>query len=151
MGIIRIAYPNQKFSIQREHGVEKIFDTVRKAWVVLTPEEWVRQNLLQYMVQVLHYPAKLIAVEKELLLGDRKRRFDILVYGSNQQPWMLVECKSEYVSMDESVMSQALAYASGIHCPYMVVSNGNQTMGWERSEGRLMELKTLPEWRVDFI
>ena len=91
--MIKIEYPAYEPKIKKEADKESIFDEVRKQWVVLTPEEWVRQNFLQYLIQVKKYPASLIAVEKEILLGDIKKRFDIVVYDKNHQPLMIIECK----------------------------------------------------------
>ena len=81
--MIKIEYPPYQPKIKTEEGREMIFDEVRRRWVVLTPEEWVRQNFLQYLVQVMKYPASLIAVEKEIRLGELKKRFDIVVYDAD--------------------------------------------------------------------
>ena len=75
-----INYPEPNFRIKTEDGKEYIFDSFRKKWLLLTPEEWVRQNFVQYLTQVMHYPASLVALEKEIWLGELKKRFDILVY-----------------------------------------------------------------------
>ena len=91
--MIKIEYPPYQPEIKKEQDKEFIFDAFRKRWILLTPEEWVRQNFLQYLVRVKNYPASLIAVEKELRLGEMKKRFDIVVYDAGSRPWMLVECK----------------------------------------------------------
>lgn len=88
------------FKIKAINGKDQIFDPFRKTWVVLTPEEWVRQNLLQYLVQTLHYPSSLIAVEKEIKLGELSKRFDIVVY-KNELAWMIIECKEAKVALNE--------------------------------------------------
>ena len=87
-----INYPEPAFRIKTGNGKDFIFDLLRKKWVVLTPEEWVRQNFIQYLLQVKNYSAALIAIEKEIKLGELKKRFDILVYDSKHQPWMMIEC-----------------------------------------------------------
>ncbi|MEI8059780.1 MAG: type I restriction enzyme HsdR N-terminal domain-containing protein, partial [Ferruginibacter sp.] len=74
--MIKIDYPLYQPKIKKEKDKEFIFDEVRKRWIILTPEEWVRQNFLQYLIVVKKYPAVLIAVEKEISLGDLKKRFD---------------------------------------------------------------------------
>ncbi|HMF73241.1 MAG TPA: type I restriction enzyme HsdR N-terminal domain-containing protein, partial [Flavitalea sp.] len=101
--MIKIMYPPYSYKIKEEEGKELIFDASRKIWIRLTPEEWVRQNFLQYLQQIMNYPGSLIAVEKELFLGELTKRFDILVYDRNHLPWMMVECKSMGVQLDESV------------------------------------------------
>jgi hypothetical protein len=78
--MINIQFPSHLFKIKSENGKEIIFDECRKQWVLLTPEEWVRQNFLQYLIQERLYPASLIAVEREIVLGDLKKRFDIVVF-----------------------------------------------------------------------
>ncbi|NDA82790.1 MAG: type I restriction enzyme HsdR N-terminal domain-containing protein, partial [Actinobacteria bacterium] len=87
-----VEYPKFAHQIKSLDQKEQIFDPFRKIWVRLTPEEWVRQNFLQVLVQKHHVPASLIAVEKEIKWGETKKRFDILVY-KDTKPWLIVECK----------------------------------------------------------
>lgn len=126
-----------------KEGKEYIFDPFRKKWVRLTPEEWVRQNFLQYLVQEKKYPASLIAVEKEIMVGELKKRFDILVY-KNDQPWLLVECKEMNVIVDESVFQQLLRYQQKLSASYLIITNGNETKGWGWKEGSLVSLEEVP-------
>ncbi|HRF18083.1 MAG TPA: type I restriction enzyme HsdR N-terminal domain-containing protein, partial [Chitinophagaceae bacterium] len=83
--MVVINYPEPAFRLRKKEETEEIFDSQRKKWIALTPEEWVRQNFVQFMVSVKKYPASLIAVEKELKLGELKKRFDILVYNSRHE------------------------------------------------------------------
>ena len=108
--MIKIDYPPYQPKIKKENKKEFIFDEFRKRWVVLTPEEWVRQNFLQYLTLIKKYPASLIAVEKEIKLGELKKRFDIVVYDSHTKPWMIVECKEMNVALDRTVLDQVLRY-----------------------------------------
>ena len=78
--------------------------------MVITPEEWVRQNFIHYLVSVKNYPATLIALEKKIRLGELTKRFDILVYDKEHKPWMIVECKGPGIELTESVLHQALRY-----------------------------------------
>ena len=142
--MIKIDYPSQPFKIKTEEGKEMIFDEHRKMWVRLSPEEWVRQNFLQYLVKVKNYPLSLIAVEKEIRLGELKKRFDILVYNSIHQPWMMVECKSMDIVIDQKVMEQLLRYNISVPVRYLVITNGSYVYGYERSEGRIELLSDLP-------
>lgn len=143
--MIIISYPQPDFSIKSEDGKDKIFDLLRKKWVVLTPEEWVRQNFIQYLIDVKKYAASLIAVEKELRLGELKKRFDILVYNKDHQPWMMIECKAMSVDLDESVLQQALRYNISIPVDYLVITNGTVCFAWEKQNGQLILCKELPE------
>lgn len=105
---------------------------IRKKWVVLTPEEWVRQNFLLYLTEILQFPASLIAVEKQLVLGEVKKRFDIVVYDNQAQPLVLVECKEMNVTLSESVLLQALHYFKAVQSRFMVITNGNHTIAYEK-------------------
>jgi hypothetical protein len=113
--------------------------------VVLTPEEWVRQNLLQYLVQKLHYPSSLIAVEKEIKLGALSKRFDIVVY-KNEKPWMIIECKEAKVALNEKTMEQILQYQQVLTAQYLFISNGHETMGAKIELGKLQALQNFPNY-----
>lgn len=123
---------------------EFIFDEVRKRWILLTPEEWVRQNFLQYLTQIKKYPAALIAVEKEIKLGELKKRFDILVYDKDTKPWMIVECKEMNVQLDKAVLDQALRYNMSLNVPYLVITNGSYCMAMQLKDNTIMHIDSLP-------
>jgi hypothetical protein len=141
--MIKIEYPPYQPKIKTETEKEYIFDAIRKRWVLLTPEEWVRQNFLQYMIQVKKYPASLIAVEKEIELGDLKKRFDIVLY-KNEKPWMIIECKETTVALDRRVLDQVLRYNMSLKLPYMVITNGNYCYAFAVEENTLVEIDSLP-------
>jgi hypothetical protein len=145
--MIPIHYPEPAFRIKQEQGKDFIFDQLRKKWLLLTPEEWVRQNFIQYLVQVKKVPATLIAIEKEIMLGELKKRFDILVYDADHKPWMMVECKSGSVVLDEAVLQQVLRYNISIPVKHMIVTNGKAAYGWERTEKSLLLMADVPEWK----
>ncbi len=142
--MIKIEYPQHPFKIRSEKGRELIFDELRRQWVRLTPEEWVRQNFLQYLVQVRKYPATLIAIEKEMLLGELKKRFDILVYDAQHRPWMMVECKAMTIALDEKVLHQVLRYNIAIPVPFLVITNGTFMAGFERTGVGIEMMDQLP-------
>jgi hypothetical protein len=142
--MIAIQYPQPDFRIKKENGKEFIFDTLRKKWLVLTPEEWVRQNFVQYLIRAKNYPSSLIAIEKEIQLGELKKRFDILVYGNNHQPWMMIECKAGEVKLEESVLQQALRYNISIPVQYIVITNGKETFAWIKEIKKLTLINELP-------
>ncbi len=142
--MIKIDYPQPAFRIQKEKEKEYIFDTLRKKWVILTPEEWVRQNFVQYLVQVMHYPASLIAVEKEIKLGELKKRFDILVYDKEHRPWMMIECKAAAVKMEDSVLQQVLRYHITVPVQFIIITNGHYTVAWKKNENDFLLIQALP-------
>lgn len=144
--MIPVAYPTPQFRTRMEGGQQQIFDPLRKQWLRLSPEEWVRQNFVQYLLQVLHYPAALIAIEKELVLNGMKRRFDLLIFDSLHQPWMLIECKATTVPLHPPVLEQVLRYNIAIAVPFLVITNGTETRGWQKVDGKLVERFDLPQW-----
>lgn len=144
--MIQIKYPEPQFSIEERQGKHYIFDALRKTWLVLTEEEWVRQNFVQYLVTVLQYPATVIALEKEILVNNLKKRFDVLVYDKNFKAWMLVECKSPEVPLNETVLQQVLRYSISVPAPFIVITNGKHTWAWKKEGGRLQVLTELPPW-----
>ena len=135
-----------EFRTEKREGKEFIFDRIRRRWVVLTDEEWVRQNFIQYIIQVHSYPMSLIAVEKEIQLGELKKRFDILVYDKVHQPWMLIECKAGNVKLDENVVHQLLRYHISVPASFLLITNGHYTYGWEKSNTGLKEIDQVPLW-----
>ena len=126
---------------------EYLFDTLRKKWLLLTPEEWVRQNFIQYLIIKKKYPSSVMAMEKEIQLGELKKRFDILIYDSNHQPWMMVECKAAAIKLNDVVLQQILRYNISVPVSIIVITNGNLTYAWEKKSNDFHLLSDLPEWR----
>lgn len=116
--------PGYSFRIIEEDGFKKIFDQVRKKFVRLTPEEWVRQNFITYLVRILGYPVGLIAVEKAFRWNRFSRRTDILVHNRKGAAIMLVECKAPDVKISPDVFDQVFAYNMKLRVPLLVVTNG---------------------------
>ncbi len=143
--MINIEFPSHLLKIKRENEKEIIFDECRKQWVLLTPEEWVRQNFLQYLIQEKLYPASLIAVEREIMLGDIKKRFDIVVF-KNAKPWMIVECKEMQVKLNEAVIKQILNYNITLQAEYLVITNGTSTFALHVQQGKFEWLQKLPDF-----
>lgn len=142
--MVLIRYPQPDFKIKKEHGREVIFDSFRKKWVPLTPEEWVRQNFINYLVTEKKYPPSLIAVEKEISLGELRKRFDVLVYDANHQPRMMVECKAMNVPLGENVLQQLLRYNISVPVEYLVITNGEHCHAWKKNGAAILEINELP-------
>lgn len=143
---MNIEFPEYDYKVKRFDKEERIFDPFRKKWVLITPEEWVRQHFLQFLVQTCKYPESLIAVEKEIKLGELKKRFDILVYDRTLSPWLLVECKSSDIKLTENVLQQALRYNISVPVRYIVITNGKMSLAWEKTGGELVPIMHLPEF-----
>lgn len=120
--------PSYSFRIARREVSEMIFDPLRRKWVRLTPEEWVRQNFVQYLIHEGKYPAGLIGIEITFCFNSMKKRVDILVHNRRGEPVMIVECKSPDVNIsqfyEDKVYQQAGEYNMGFRLPYVVITNG---------------------------
>lgn len=137
---------NLQLNIKTEENTRKVWDIVRKKWMVLTPEEYVRQALLHYFTNTMQYPVGLIAVEKQVKYGSLIKRYDIVVHNRQQQPWLLVECKAPEIAINQSTVQQLLQYHSQIPCPYWLLSNGIESH-CARVQGENIEwLGHLPEY-----
>jgi len=143
--MLQIEYPAFPFRFKEEQGKEFIFDEIRKKWVRLTPEEWVRQNFIQYLLQKKKYPPSIIAVEKEIKLGDLKKRCDIVVYKSHL-PWMIIECKEQDVVLNDAVLQQTLRYNITLQSAILVVTNGSLSYAFSLDKEGAREMDMLPEW-----
>lgn len=144
MPMIKINFQEPTFTIRLHNNTHHVWDALRKQWVVLTPEEWVRQNFLQFLQQQLAYPSALIAVEKTLYLGTLKKRFDILVYDRLHQPFLMVECKAMQVALNSDVLQQLLGYNMSVPVPYLCITNGSYTKLWHKTNGQLSILSQFP-------
>ena len=145
--MISVNFPEPVFKLKKENEVEFIFDTIRKQWLVLNEEEWVRQNFIQYLIQTLHYPSAFIALEKEIMLGELKKRFDVLVYDKNHKPWMLIECKGKDIKLEEPALLQVLRYNISVPVSFLIITNGHYTYGWEKENNRLKIIDKVPGWQ----
>ena len=120
----KLNFPDFDFKITKENNQIKIFDVVRNKYVVLTPEEWVRQHILQLFILEKKIPKGLIAVEKEIQYNGLVKRFDILVYTRAAQPFLMVGCKAPDVETLQSVFNQVAVYNKQYVADYIMVSNG---------------------------
>lgn len=131
--------------IVKEGEQYQIFDPVRKKYVLLTPEEEVRQQLIQYLNEYLHYPLSLMMVEKNIVVNKMNRRPDIVVY-KDAKPYILIECKSSQVNLTQKMFEQVAQYNMVMEVPIIVLSNGNQSFICKitRSEHKIEYLKQIP-------
>ncbi len=108
-------------------GKRQVFDTIRQKWLVLQPEELVRQLLVHYLIEAKQYNKNRIALERGLLVNKQQRRCDILVYDKQMAPYLLIECKAPYVKINEAAFRQIALYNLHFQVPYLLVSNGQQS------------------------
>jgi hypothetical protein len=142
--MIKINFPPHPFKTRKEDNKEFIFDEFRKRWVILSPEEWVRQNFLQYLMSEKNYPASWLAVEREMKLGELSKRFDILVFDQRAKPFMMIECKSMEVELSEKTLAQVVRYNMAIPVSILVITNGRHTFGFDITSGEAVPITDIP-------
>lgn len=108
-------------------GITHIYDAVRRKYLVLTPEELVRQSFINYLIEDLHYPKSMISIEREVKVGTKSNRSDIRVISNDGQCFMLIECKSFKVKINQDTFDQAAKYSSSLRARYLVTTNGIMT------------------------
>jgi hypothetical protein len=144
--MIKIEFPKEQPKLRQNRGVKEIFDVIRKKWLVLTPEEWVRQNIILFLLFTQNFPSSLISVEKEIKLADLKKRYDIVVFNRQTLPWMIIECKEMNVSLSQKTMEQILRYHISIPAKYLIITNGSHCFGFEKKEDQFMEIDLFPDF-----
>ncbi len=117
-------FPAYEFRFKSSENNIHIFDVVRKKFVVLQPEEWVRQHVVHFLIEEKKYPKSLINVEKQLSLNGTKKRYDIVIFHPNGTINILVECKAPSVVIDQKVFDQIARYNMQLEADYLMVTNG---------------------------
>ncbi len=133
-----VVFEDYDFRFKEEKGLKLIFDPVRKKHVALTPEEWVRQHILHYLLSK-GYPASLIAIERGIDVNGTAKRFDIVVYGRDSEPHILIECKAQEEALDHKVVMQAVGYNLSVKAQYLWLTNGTHTYLIRLSDGKVMD------------
>lgn len=143
-------FPEFKFNIKENEGVLSIFDSLRKKYLVLTPEEWVRQHMISFLVEFKQYPKSLFALERSILYNNLQKRFDILILDRKGQPFLLIECKSTEVKLSQKTVEQVAVYNKSIGAAYMGISNGRQHLflAFIQNEQKYTQLSDLPEFQL---
>jgi hypothetical protein len=120
----KLNFPTYAYRV-RNHGQSKqIFDSIRKKFVALTPEEWVRQHMITFLVNEKKFPASLLAIEMPLILNTLRKRADIVAYGRNGIPLVLVECKAPNIPVSQASFDQAARYCIATGIELIIITNG---------------------------
>ena len=146
----QLAFPDYSFEVKEEDDRRIIFDTLRKKWILLSPEEWVRQHMVQYLLQQKGVPAGLIGVEKGFQFQGMQRRADLIVHDRQGQAILMVECKAPEVPISQDVFDQIARYNLVIHATYLFVTNGLQHYCYkiDSDKKRYVFLKELPDFEA---
>ena len=119
---------------------------MRKKWLVLSPEEWVRQHLINYLIEHKNVPISLISVEKEIILNNTKRHYNVVIYNKTLNPVLLIECKAPDVELNNSTIEQAMRYNLILGVNYLLLSNGLKDVILKIEEGKTNLLKEIPDY-----
>ncbi|MCH7413589.1 type I restriction enzyme HsdR N-terminal domain-containing protein [Belliella sp. R4-6] len=140
-------FPKFEFRLQEEkNGKVSIFDAVRKKYLILTPEEWVRQHIIQVLIQIYGYPKSLFSMERGLKYNLLQKRFDVLVHDRNGRPYLLVECKAPEIKLTQKTIEQVCVYNRSINAPYIGITNGKQHLflKFDQEKGQFVQIRDLP-------
>jgi hypothetical protein len=123
-----------------------IFDVLRKKNILLTPEEWVRQHWIHFLIASQGFPKGLVSAERGLVYNGLQKRTDLLVFDRQGSPYFLIECKAPEVEINQKVLTQAITYNQTLKCPFIGLSNGRKHvfMGYVEAEGIYLQQAVLP-------
>ena len=124
--MIDLSFPNYEFRIKNRHNMKYIFDQIRKKFVLLTSEEWVRQNCIMFLINDKKIPKGLINVEKKIKINSLTKRYDIIVYNTDGSVFLLVECKSPDIIINQKTFNQIAIYNYEVVSDFLMVTNGIQ-------------------------
>ncbi|GHC62647.1 type I restriction enzyme HsdR N-terminal domain-containing protein [Ulvibacter litoralis] len=148
--MLKLNFPNYQFRFKSNENKPLIFDEIRKKFVVLTPEEWVRQHVIQFLRIEKKYPSSHINVEKQLKLHDTIKRYDIVVYTKDGDIAIIVECKAPKIKIDQQVFDQIARYNFVLNASYLMITNGLEhyycEMDFENEQYNFLE--ALPEYNT---
>jgi len=146
MQAIKLNFPPYDFTVRDQGGRREIFDPVRKKYVALTPEEWVRQHTVQFLLSEKHFPAGLTVVEGTITLNKTKKRYDLAVFGKDAKPLLIAECKAPEVTISQQVLDQIIRYNLILEAPYLLITNGLVHLFLKKHAGTYAQIVQLPDY-----
>jgi hypothetical protein len=146
--MLKLNLPDFQYQLSRAEGRIMIFDRLRKKHLVLTPEEWVRQHFVNYLIADLQYPKSLIKLEGGLSYNQLQKRSDIVVFDRDAKPWMVIECKAPDQILGNETLRQASVYNATLRARYLVVTNGlaHFYFSTDWSTGDIRSLDAMPPY-----
>lgn len=139
-------FPPFEYKVRLYDGQKQIFDIIRGRYVALTPEEWVRQHLVHYLIEHKSYPKGFIALERAIEINGLSRRFDLVCYKPDGSVFLLVECKKVGVGLSQSVFDQAFCYNTQLNATHIAVTNGDELICGTLANGKLQLSNELPQY-----
>jgi hypothetical protein len=145
----KLNLPTYNFKFKSSENKTLIFDKLRKKYMVLTPEEWVRQHFIYFLIEEKKYPVSLIAIEKQLTINNLKKRSDILVFNTDGKPEIIVECKAPSIKITQDAFDQIARYNLKLKAKYLVVTNGLEHFycKMDFKKETYVFLKTIPDYK----
>jgi hypothetical protein len=120
----KLNFPEYQFRFKNSENKVSIFDRIRKKFILLTPEEWVRQHTIHYLIEEKKYPKSLINVEKLIQLNGLNKRYDIIIFNPDGSIFLIVECKSAHIKITQEVFDQIARYNLALDSEYLMITNG---------------------------
>ena len=142
---VKLIFPAISARTKEEEGVKYIWDSLRGKWLVLTPEEWVRRHLVEYLISHCHAPQLSIVEEYPVNINSTAQRADVVVMGNNAQPLALAECKAPDVKIDSAVFEQATRYNAVVKARYIILTNGMEHYCYEQCNDGYIALTSFPD------
>jgi hypothetical protein len=141
-------FPSYNFRVKNSQNKALIFDLIRKKFIVLTPEEWVRQHVVIYLINDKKYPQSHINVEKQIVINGLKKRYDIVVFNTDGTIHLLVECKAPEIKISQETFDQIARYNLDLDATYLMVTNGTSHFYCQmsKSDEKYQFLKQIPEF-----
>lgn len=144
----KLNFPDYEFRFKKnDKGGLMIFDTIRKKFIELTPEEWVRQNLVSYLIQQKNYPQSLFSLETGLKLNGTQKRTDVIIYNTEKKISVLAECKAPNVKITKNVAEQALRYNLVHNADYVVLTNGIVHVYYQITDGKPQQIIDIIDYK----
>ena len=145
----KLNLPSYTFKLKSNENKTLIFDNLRKKYMVLTPEEWVRQHFVQFLIEEKKYPVSLIAIEKQLVINNLKKRTDIVIFSSDGTPNIIVECKAPKIKIGQDTFDQIARYNLKLDANYLIVTNGLQHYfcKLDKEKETYVFLKDIPDYK----
>ena len=147
--MLKLSFPNYEFRLKKIDEKKFIFDEIRKKYIELTAEEWVRQNCVKFLINEKKYKSQLIAIEKKIILNNLTKRFDIIAYDNNGDPNLLVECKAPNIAIRQETFDQILSYNRVINSKYLMITNGiiHYYCKIDNIDNKINFLKDIPNYK----
>ncbi|WP_299251853.1 type I restriction enzyme HsdR N-terminal domain-containing protein [uncultured Aquimarina sp.] len=142
-------FPAYQFRFKSSENKVSIFDRIRKKFIILTPEEWVRQHTIHYLIEEKKYPESLINVEKMVKVNDMNKRYDIIIFNPDGTIYLIIECKSHSIKITQEVFDQIARYNLSLNSEYLMITNGmsHYYCQMDYNEKQYTFLKDIPDYK----